>query len=376
MLDDSCLKSLRDNEMECSVRMTERMDRICVFDGVRVLAMIGVFVWHTYPPRAFLGVQLPDLGARCCELFFLVSGLLEGYRHRDEFDCTVAEQASILKRKLVMFYPLHIAMFLTSFVMKAAWTSLNSALLFSVLLNLTLTQAWSPKLMFSFNGVSWFLSALIFCYAMMPILAYISKIVRARFRFYPLVLLVIGFLSLRVYIEFVSVENPDLLTLSFHANPFIRILEFASAYYAGSVISEYRDGHEVACERPRFCHGILSWTIWEVLIALIVTWCVCKFDSTWLRGYYVVLLLVCLVQFSAERGGLSQLLGSRPFTRIAHYLLPFFMSHQLIFMLVRKVAPSISVEMQMCLTLLAVIVFCLAWDGLERRVRVGIKKTG
>lgn len=70
MLDDSCLKSLRDNEMECSVRMTERMDRICVFDGVRVLAMIGVFVWHTYPPRAFLGVQLPDLGARCCELFF------------------------------------------------------------------------------------------------------------------------------------------------------------------------------------------------------------------------------------------------------------------------------------------------------------------
>ena len=89
-----------------------------------------------------------------------------------------------------------------------------------------------------------------------------------------------------------------------------------------------------------------------------------------------MLLLVSLVQFSAERGGLSQLLGSRPFTRIAHYLLPFFMSHQLIFMLVRKVAPSISVEMQMCLTLLAVIVFCLAWDGLERRVRVGIKKTG
>lgn len=51
MLDDSCLKSLRDNEMECSVRMTERMDRICVFDGVRVLAMIGVFVWHTPSAR-------------------------------------------------------------------------------------------------------------------------------------------------------------------------------------------------------------------------------------------------------------------------------------------------------------------------------------
>lgn len=71
MLDDSCLKSLRDNEMECSVRMTERMDRICVFDGVRVLAMIGVFVWHTHTLRARFSVfNFPIWGLDAVSCFF------------------------------------------------------------------------------------------------------------------------------------------------------------------------------------------------------------------------------------------------------------------------------------------------------------------
>lgn len=59
-------------------------------------------------PSQVLGFNLPDLGARCCEFFFLISGYLEGYRHATNYQFTFEELESNFFRKLKAVYPKHL----------------------------------------------------------------------------------------------------------------------------------------------------------------------------------------------------------------------------------------------------------------------------
>ena len=318
------------------------------------------------PPRSVFGITLPDLGARCVEVFILISGFLEGYRHQGEIACTVREQFRILRRKLSLFYPLHLVFFVVAFAIALPWMQLNLATLTSIISNLTLTQAWFPQLAFSYNGVSWFLSALLFCYAMMPMLAYLLNQAEEHAGRLASPALAVGFLALRAFLEIAVTGNPDLVALDLHANPFVRMLEFGGAYYVGTSTCELTSGHTTKTpDTDTTPARTLSWTVLEFAAATITLVCVFKYYGTWSRYHFILLILTCIVLFSLERGWLSRLLGTRPFTVAASYMLPFFMSHQQLFTIVYRYLPGLSPKYQMLLALIATVAFCWTWGKLN-----------
>lgn len=75
--------------------------------GLKVIAIWLIFWWHSWltnPPC--------DLGARCCEFFFVASGFLVFISHQNvSKPCTWKASADYVRKKLVSVWPIHFLAF-------------------------------------------------------------------------------------------------------------------------------------------------------------------------------------------------------------------------------------------------------------------------
>lgn len=55
--------------------------RLHAIAGLKIVALMVIFYWHSPLPK----VGMPDLGARCVELFFVASGFLVAYARWGRF---------------------------------------------------------------------------------------------------------------------------------------------------------------------------------------------------------------------------------------------------------------------------------------------------
>ncbi len=133
---------------------------------IKFWAMILIIRWHIYPQHK----MKIDYGARMCEILFISSGFLIGYNYYLVYMPSSYEQSfKYAYKHFRNFYPLLILI-----------TSINSfdkgiknITDFEILISESLMiKSWSrySKLISSFNGVTWFLSALLLCYYLTPLL--------------------------------------------------------------------------------------------------------------------------------------------------------------------------------------------------------------
>ncbi len=156
----------------------EKKQKIDSLQVLRTFAFLGIFTSHSH--------IFPPLGAWGVSVFFILSGFLMSYNYVErelEYGFLFSLKFSLLKIKKL--YLLHIIMTLAAIPYQLYITeNLKSIktigiLISKLLLNLTLLQTWSPYLSWygSFNGVSWFLSVLMFCYFVFPlVLHFLCKI--------------------------------------------------------------------------------------------------------------------------------------------------------------------------------------------------------
>ena len=183
--------------------------RLTAFSGLKALAVIGIIACH-------MGA-LPgwDLCARMVEVLFLVSGFCMAYNHFCPSDTPAARPSGwqIVKAKLPRLYPVHFTTFLLQLFFVPAWSSQTIGFILSFgLLNLTLQHAWFQSTQFMFNNVSWFLSALLFCYFITPALsraAARAKAARRLFLFFALLV------AIRLYIEYMRSSYPSYIPVSY-----------------------------------------------------------------------------------------------------------------------------------------------------------------
>ena len=210
-----------------------RPSRIESISGIKALALMLVFIWHTGVIKA------PDLGARMCELFFVCSGVLEAINHHGKYEYTMEETVSIIKRKLARIYPLYIVSFLLAALLGALgllkWTiSANTT---AALLNLLMMQSWFTELRFSFDGVSWFIADLMLCYLISPLLSYCIRFRETSESSTSLssYLFPLGFLFfVRMLLQ--VAEYKGVIGISKHTFPVSRVLEYGMAFVAGCAI--------------------------------------------------------------------------------------------------------------------------------------------
>ena len=132
-------------------------------------------------------------------------------------------------KKIIRFWPLHfcvlLIMFLRTIIINGCIQPSNILI---ALDNALLLQAWSlnQDVYFSYNGASWFLSALIFCYFMAPLLLTFCQKIKQS------IVLFVMIAAIRYLIEYVNIKCPGMVwNFVIHTSPLIRCLEFLYKFF-------------------------------------------------------------------------------------------------------------------------------------------------
>lgn len=293
--------------------------RLLPLSGLKALAVIGVIACHTG--------ALPqwDLCARMVEMLFLLSGFCMAYNHGDALtDGSFYDGWRTVWRKLPQIYPIHLATFLLQLFFVAKWAAkpLGFTLSFG-LLNLALLQAWFPKTQFMFNNVSWFLSALAFCYFVTPALTAAARQAKETGKLWLMFAILA---AVRLYLEYMRLTYPMELWYDLHTNPLIQSLNYSLGFVAGI----YFTGKSAfnAFWRERLSVMQVSWL--EILLTGLYLACCYALARDMYRLFFVMAALPMIYILAGGRGLLARLLALRPLVWLSAFNLEIFMLHSFI----------------------------------------------
>ena len=174
-------------------------------------------------------------------------------------------------RHLRAFYPLHT---INSFYWICSYKSKFNLTDYEILIyNFLLVKVWSRRrhLAGSFNGISWFVSALLFCYFLCPFL--------------------LG-----------GIQNINIMDFNFHYSPVIRLMDF----YLGMLmiplflkIKSYLDKiHNKSNLKFIF-------TSIQIIFPVIIYFIMLEYNNKLIRCYFVLIFCFCIFLISYDYGYLS-----------------------------------------------------------------------
>ncbi len=277
--------------------------------GLRVVFLIGIFLKHLHDSIGF--PYIIDFGARGVEFFFVLSGFLTGIKINYK-ELSLQSCFSFLFHKLRKFYPLHVLMFLISIPLVILYTDKDYFnLLITAFLNVLLLQSWFDFSQWSYNGVSWFLSALLFCYFSSPIISFICSNLSKR------KIIIITFL--------VYVLKNILDTIHFlYFNPAYRLMEYFISFNLGFLFRENLYDKEGLKFKEHKFNDILQVFYFFILIAALFIG-----DKKWLSVNFIF-IYIGLIYLMFSKGVVHNILSSQAFNRGGQISLEFFMSHYIV----------------------------------------------
>lgn len=325
--------------------------RLGSLTGLKVIALWLIFYWHSNLPKCNV-----DLGARCCEFFFIVSGFLVAYHfQKKHIEISLSASWIYFRQKLIQIYPLH---FLTMFILIAFGISKIRFTTFSF--NLLLLQSWvlDKKIYFAYNGISWFVSSLLFCYFCAPLFMYfIRKNIKDVIKVFLLVLF------LRIVLEGLPLTTTNKLwVLDYHVNPVIRSLEFLS----GMLLVPFYFSIKKYLNKQ---NDKIAFSLIEALsVIFFITIC---YYTKFIRGIYVMLWCFIVLVFSFNAGICSKLLSSDFFKFFGQIQLSFYMFHQVVIKLFLRYGKNTTSDIllqNVIIFIIVCIVSCFYTNCLEKTI--------
>lgn len=281
-------------------------DRIQSVVALRALAFLGIFFLHSGCP-----FQWSNFGVAT---FFVLSGFLLSYRYQDTVirgGCKGSLRFAVKHIKKI--YPLHIVTMMTVLILNVVELIVMhrfsvveiGKLGFKIVLNVLLMQSWFPSVSVnvSLNGVAWFLSSILFCYFMFPML---HKLFRNRGQkslgaiAMTILLLQFGITAVLVWLNITE----DILRWATYDAPFFRLGDFAIGAIAGTIVARNKMKtlkHGKALIIIVVLFGIMV-NIWDAFSSH------GSFISQVLNNYttiYIPIATILVVLFSFEREFLS-----------------------------------------------------------------------
>ena len=287
--------------------------------GLKVFATAGIFVWHC----GFF--KSPDLGARCVEIFLVVSGFLTAYNHHGTYEGTLGECVAIVRKKLRAIYPVYLAGFLLAaaymVVARNAQGLTRFGLAATALVDLTLMQAWIPSIAFKYDGAAWFLSAALVCYAASPFISRLVECAQERLGDANLGALAVGAGSFAVllFLEVSQKKLPSLFNYSVHICPPLCLLRFLMGYAAACLSLGLRG----SLGEKRFAASVA-----EVAYLVFAGIAVVVFNDVLPRSVFTLVFTFAVLLLSFGLGLVSRLLGATPLLRLGRFELDFYVFHQ------------------------------------------------
>jgi len=282
---------------------------------LKLIAVFGILGCHTSLIDVF------DACGRMVEILFLASGFLMAYNHYDDKKIPTGWQ--IVKSKLPRFYPIHLICFLLQWLFVATWAMKPLYFFLSVgILNLTLQQAWFVRTEFSYNNVSWFLSALVFCYVMTPSIKRFIK--SAEEQKFGLLKAFLAIVIVRFYCEYLSANAEKYVTFDMHCNPFVQMLNYAQGYITAVAFMQKNKFTQLLKEIPTW-----QLTAFQVMIVTLYMLCCYRLPDME-RAFFVLIALPVFYILALDRGIIRNIGALKPISWLASMTLEIFMFHSFI----------------------------------------------
>ena len=290
----------------------------------------------------YRGCPAFDAGGDCgVAFFFVLSGfaLSLGYGRRIG-DGTFSYRA-FMRRRLLKLYPLHLLCLLLFLLLFHAKETTDVRLVFNALL----LQSWVPdsNYYFSYNGVSWFLSCLLFLYAVFP-WGY-----RLANRF---ILAVVVVLCAAAYVLVPYHQVNAVL----YVNPLVRLADF----FFGIMLCKVCQRQAAEKGRPAF-HGWAEVLLTLLLVVLLAAY---PYVDAKLRNapLYWIVILPLLAVFARQAGPLSRLLQWRPLLWLGSLSMPIFLIHPIVFRSLFHFFPAMPYMAMLALGLTVIVALSWAID--------------
>lgn len=292
--------------------------------SLRFFAAFGIYLHHLN-----YGGGLGPLGV---SFFFILSGFILAYAYQGKFiKLSKQELRRFFSLRFTRVYPLHILTFLLA-VPFAIWTEYKWGG-WDALTNIFLVQTYAPIgiHVFSFNGVSWAISAELFFYAVFPFLYFILY----KFRLFSnpgkiLVVLLISF-GIPATIGFVlrnSMEGTNTTWWLVYIFPPVRMFDFIVGICVGTLFLRFKDKfHNTQLEQILFTLGEMI-----AILFFIGSWKsgLMKYATYSMGLYYIPSFAVILFVFSFQKGLISRFLSNRVFAHLGDLSFSIYMLHQII----------------------------------------------
>lgn len=299
-----------------SNQMLQKKQSIKCMSGIKVIAVLLVFWWHSIIPKPPC-----DLGARMCELLFIISGFLVAYNYSNKVtNSSWKDSITYCLKKICQIWPLH----LITFLLMLYRAELNVKSILTAVLNLSLFQSWSynQDVFFSFNGISWFISSLMFCYFMSPL--FIKMISKRKNTAVLLVLVTL----IRFAVELIHISYPNyFFHISMHVSPLIRSMEFFMGMCVYNVFSTVKENVHISADSTK---SKTLLTLFEIGIIIISSGLAIVGNGVLPRAVFVVLSCLLVFVFAFEGGYIAKFLSIKPFIWFSSIQLEFFLIHQVV----------------------------------------------
>lgn len=275
-------------------------------------ALRGVFAFMIFLHHVPVFPAGGDWGV---SFFLVISGFLLARRYSDDLAGGSFDRMAFVRRRVSRIYPLHWLCLFIFFVFFAHFRFNYGRLV--MLCNILLLQSWVPSVnyYFSYYPVEWFLSAIVFCYALFPFMA--KAVLKASARRLAAWAVGVG----AVYFAVVNALGSDLLLPMVYISPAFRCLDFA----VGVVLYRLLRGRRIGAQSTLGELAVLALMALFVLVYAYVP------ERYALASYWWVPSVILIAAFGVDgHGAVSRLLSSRPMVAFGNMSFYFYMSHGLV----------------------------------------------
>lgn len=306
--------------------------------GLRALAMLGIFLFHSW---LFPGGSLAVI------FFFMLSGFVTYYSQYKKIDnMNLRDSGKWILNKVKKMYPVYFITMIFSIFIKWEWVSSLTLKQFieKFSLNLIMIQSCFRNEALNFNSLSWFLSVLfIICIFTIPIIKFMKKL-----NLRQTIICIVAVLIIQYIINILNVNLFENMYL--YSNPAYRIFEFilgmlvAQVFILKKLEIKYSTALEVVI-------GVIF------ILKYILAYNGLNFIGL---SYYNILFIIAIYIFALGKGSISELLQNRILQYLAKISFEFYMVHELILDIFRKVFKNSSLHWILNRLVISIISFGIA----------------
>ena len=276
----------------------ERRKNLNYIAFIKFLAMIKIIKWHIYKWK----LKPIDYGARMCEILFISSGFLVGYNYyKRQMPSNYETSFKYVYKHLRNFYPLVFINALYGFFIFSNLKKPNLTEIEILVSNFLMINSWSrySRLASCFDGISWFLSALIFCYFLVPLLLNGITNRKRSLRLFILISLIRVISEEMIYKDIINIFDAN-----FHRGPIIRLLDF---YLGMLLIPNFFLVNNFLAKYQSYFWFKIFFTFVQIFFPIFIYYLMLIYNNLLHRCFFVLIFCIFILVLSFDYGYLSDL---------------------------------------------------------------------